>query len=427
MPTCKIICGDALEELKKLPDKSVQACVTSPPYWSLRDYGVAGQLGLEDTPEAYIAKMVQVFAEVKRVLRDDGTLWCNMGDSYAGSGGAGGDYSEGGLKEGQPKYKGTAAKTRESFRRDGADVTPGWSRRSRIKDPQSKQASNLAGDNLEVPVCGYLKPKDLCGMPWRLAFALQADGWWLRSDIIWAKPNPMPESVTDRPTKSYEHLFLLAKSQHYFYDADAVREEGTRYQWNTGKFKCGDKTTHHGSTQGKELADETAGRNLRDVWTISTESCPEAHFATFPRKLVEPCIRAGTSEKGCCGKCGKPWERVIEPSENYRKLLGRDLLRKNEHPKGEVLQKGWSQEKQAPSISAEYITVGWKAGCKCWQRDLPSEPCTVFDPFSGSGTVGLVALPLGRSFIGIEINPEYAKMSLRRIQNECGLLAEVRQ
>ncbi|MBY6273924.1 MAG: hypothetical protein CW346_17265, partial [Bacillaceae bacterium] len=224
--------------------------VTSPPYFGLRNYGVDGQIGLESTVEEYVQTMVEVFREVRRVLRKDGTLWLNLGDSYNGSGGAGGDYAEGGLKEGQPKYPGR--------RLDG------------------------------------LKPKDLIGVPWRVAFALQADGWYLRSDIIWSKPNPMPESVTDRPTKAHEYVFLLAKSERYFYDADAIREPHT-VDWIGRNIKSakGNKDRNDG---GKACeTGNPAGRNKRSVWEISTKPFPEAHFATFPPELPEICILAGTS------------------------------------------------------------------------------------------------------------------------------------
>jgi len=243
-----IICGDCLEVMKTLPDSIAQTCITSPPYWGLRDYGVDSQLGLEKTPEEYVTKMVAVFREVRRVLKDDGTMWLNLGDSYNGSGGAGGDYSSGGLRDGQPKY--------------GRKFT------------------------------GGLKPKDLIGIPWRVAFALQADGWWLRSDIIWSKPNPMPESVTDRPTKAHEYLFLMSKSAKYYYDADAIREpniwkddprnDGERHE-TTGKYKSA-------------VSFNSNGRNKRSVWTITTQPFPEAHFAVMPEKLVEPCVLAGSRE-----------------------------------------------------------------------------------------------------------------------------------
>ena len=255
--------GDALETLKQMEDESINCCVTSPPYWGLRDYGVDGQLGLEPTPDEYVAKMVEVFREVKRVLRNDGTLWLNLGDSYCGTGNKG-EYKD-------PKY---------TNGRNGQKV-----------------ALNNKIDGL--------KSKDLVGIPWRVAFALQADGWWLRSDIIWAKPNPMPESVTDRPTKAHEYIFLLSKSKRYFYDNEAIKEPAS----NEGKLvSLGDKSFSRGQAKGKGIkpsgngnADEylvPAGRNKRTVWNITTKPFSEAHFAVFPPEIPETCIKAGCPQGG---------------------------------------------------------------------------------------------------------------------------------
>lgn len=244
---------DCLAGLKQMPGKSVNCCVTSPPYWGLRDYGNDGQIGLEQTPEEYVDKIVAVFREVKRVLTNDGTLWLNLGDSYNGSGGAGGDYNKGGLKEGQPKYK---------------------------------------GRNVDS-----IKPKDLVGIPWMVAFALRADGWYLRQDIIWHKPNPMPESVTDRCTKAHEYIFLLSKSAKYYYDAEAIKEKAVSSGPRGGNLL---KDTSKGPNGGKERwKGERAldwgenGRNKRSVWSVATKPYKEAHFATYPEDLIEPCILAG--------------------------------------------------------------------------------------------------------------------------------------
>lgn len=348
--------GDALTVLRTLPAESVHCCVTSPPYWGLRDYGVAGQLGLEATPQEYIARMVEVFGEVRRVLRKDGTLWLNIGDSYANDGKWGGETG-------------------------------------------GKHAKGLHGEPVgRAKRCTGMKPKDLCGIPWRLAFALQADGWWLRQDIIWHKPNPMPESVRDRCTKAHEYVFLLAKSERYYFDAEAVAEGVTdstlerlgqptlgqqagsdRVPGKTngrmkavpprfGGSKYGDSDApEHQTKSGNEYTlpkrakDDAAAarnpnsrphslsefeashgrqyprRNKRSVWTVCTQPFPEAHFATFPEALVEPCVLAG------CPKGG-----------------------------------------------------------------------TVLDPFAGAGTTGLVAAKLGRAFVGIELNPEYVVMAERR-------------
>jgi DNA modification methylase len=359
--------GNALQI--PLADESVHCVVTSPPYWGLRDYGTAtweggdegcdhlekelswstklereqkkragkklsyrdtcgkcgairidNQLGLESTPEEYVENMVAVFREVRRVLRADGTLWLNLGDSYA----TGGYSGEGNVTNKDPsRYPG------------------GWR-----TQPRAQGAMKTAG-------VGGLKPKDLCGIPWRVAFALQADGWWLRSDIIWSKPNPMPESVTDRPTKAHEYLFLLTKSARYYYDADAVREalkessiERGKYGWsgNTDDSKFisvqagqGFRRVKKEGTKLNELYNP-AGRNRRTVWHIATAPYSGAHFATYPPALVEPCIKAGCPEGG-----------------------------------------------------------------------------TVFDPFAGSGTTLQVARALGRNGVGLDLSAEYLHLARQRL------------
>ena len=255
--------GDCLTILReRFAPESVQCCVTSPPYWGLRDYGVEGQLGLEATPELYVAKMVEVFREVKRVLKADGTLWLNLGDSYAGSG--------------------------------------------RGNNPNGKQGTNK-GTSFDPEYSGVvpsgLKHKDLVGIPWRVAFALQADGWYLRQDIIWAKPNPMPESVTDRCTKSHEYLFLLSKSERYYYDHEAIKEPATPgCHTTTQKSFGGQAAGAVVKPSGNQIPGSTFSwgetRNKRTVWTIATQPYSEAHFATFPPKLIEPCILAGCPSGG---------------------------------------------------------------------------------------------------------------------------------
>jgi len=267
--------GDNREVLRTLPDESVQCVVTSPPYWGLRDYGVDGQLGLERTPDEYVAAMVDVFREVRRVLRRDGTLWLNLGDSYAGS------------------WSGN------SMRPDGGTQRPGGPG----FQPLDERVPARGG---YVP--SGLKPKDLVGIPWRVAFALQADGWYLRSDIIWAKPNPMPESVTDRPTKAHEYLFLLSRSERYVYDADAIREPNTALslERHSGPRRPPTKSAYAAGDHGRRRHEGpinqnggwTDGRNRRSVWTVATQPYPGAHFATFPEALVEPCILAGCPEGG---------------------------------------------------------------------------------------------------------------------------------
>jgi len=366
-----ILNGDVIDCLRSLPDACVQCVVTSPPYWGLRDYGVEGQIGLEPTPEAYVEKMVEVFREVRRVLRDDGTLWLNLGDSYNGSGGAGGDYAPGGLKAGQPKYPG---------RRISA-----------------------------------LKPKDLVGIPWRVAFALQADGWYLRSDIIWSKPNPLPESVTDRPTKSHEYVFLLAKQARYFYDVDAVRERIGESVRMAASFRDGGIYTNnrsfnnHGVKQKATHGDGApsySGRNRRTVWEIATQPMPEAHFATFPEALVEPCIKAGTSERGACPKCGAPRRRVTERGENTGK--------NGRYDASETTLRNDAAKHSGRIGETPVHTVGWQPSCTCGCEE--TIPCVVLDPFGGSGTVAKVARDLGRSSVMIELNPAYVGIMKKRLR-----------
>ena len=332
-----ILHADVMDGLRSLPDRSVHCIVTSPPYWGLRDYGVEGQIGIEPSPEEYVQRIVAVFREARRVLRDDGTTWLNLGDCYARSRSA-------------------------------------WG----------------------------LKAKDLVGIPWRVAFALQADGWYLRSDIVWAKPNPMPESVRDRPTRSHEFVFLLTKRGRYFYDADSIREPPTGRTDPMRFWKKG----MEGQAKGKRTdagrvvqMDGSIGRNRRDVWRIATQATPYAHFATFPEKLVDPCIRAGTSERGACPECGAPWRRVV-------KIERSDVPRYNSKSAGRRdcdYGDGDSTTLRARKIVAR--EVGWQPSCTCGTEE--TVPCTVLDPFAGSGTVSLVAHGLGRSSVGIELNEEY--------------------
>lgn len=259
---------------------------------------------------------------------------------------------------------------------------------------------------------GY-KPKDLLMMPARLALALQADGWWIRSDIIWSKPNPMPESVTDRPTSAHEHVFLITKSARYYYDADAVREESItndpRRPYTSEGAKQLDGRAEWKSGQKRD-GDDFSSRNLRNVWTIATHAYPEAHFATFPPKLAERCIKAGTSQMGCCICCGKPWvrrtEREIVPLQATNNERSCDQNRRGNMPRANVRQ----------------TTLGWMQDCDC---DAGVQACTVLDPFAGAGTTGLVADRLQRDAIGIELNPDYIAMSRKRLENDAGLFADI--
>ena len=337
-----ILQGDVRETLRALPEQTVQTCVTSPPYFGLRDYGVDGQIGLEPTPAEYVEQMVAVFREVRRVLRDDGTLWLNLGDSYA----ANRTYQV-------PSTKG---------------------------GPKHSDSQSAGGKGSVVP--DGLKPKDLIGIPWRVAFALQADGWYLRQDIIWHKPNPMPESVRDRCTKAHEYVFLLSKSERYYWDAEAMQEPANLTgKGNANGFRGGayinnstfdnaaggnrtqkgdvgtrskrDSFKRDGSKRAEVIPGQSVGthrpdrpeseydvftRNRRSVWTVATRPYKGAHFATFPPALIEPCILAGAPFDGL-----------------------------------------------------------------------------VLDPFTGSGTTAAVALQHGRRFIGCELNPDYIKLAEARI------------
>jgi DNA modification methylase len=394
VPGYLLIQGDA--RTIPLADGSVHCCVTSPPYFGLRNYGTAGQIGLETTPDAYVAKMVAVFAEVRRVLRDDGTCWLNLGDSYAAN--------------------------------QGGNHGPGSSV-YRVKEG-GKASQKYAG----VP--DGLKPKNLIGIPWRVAFALQADGWYLRSDIIWHKPNPMPESVKDRPTKAHEYLFMLSKGERYHYDADAVREPLSEvslaqirsYECDGIKEGLRDKahvpgqTMHTGGLCGVGSASRGAamnplGRNRRSVWSISTAPFRGAHFATMPLKLALRCLKAGTSRKGCCPVCHTPWRRLIEKvrtatrSGTNSKVYGIDSV----HPDNPL----WAHNEticgnRDPERHTTVIrTMGWAPGCKCPPHN--PVPCLVFDPFNGAGTSGVAALALGHSYVGIDLKPEYLALAARRI------------
>ena len=268
MKTEHIYQGNCIEVLKNFTDESIDCVVTSPPYWGLRDYETEEQLGLEETPEEFVANLVKLFSEVKRVLKKEGTVWLNLGDSYFSA--------PAGNKDGIPKQNAYGG------REDAA--------KSMFKASQVKGKKH-----------NTLKQKDLCGIPWRVAFALQADGWYLRQDIIWAKPNPMPESVQDRCTKAHEYIFLLTKSPKYFYDIDAIKEKAVGERWggnkpmniNNSKDK---KNIHNELTRKRDMEFEM--RNKRSVWTITTKPYKEAHFATYPIELPTYCIKAGCPEGG---------------------------------------------------------------------------------------------------------------------------------
>lgn len=371
--------GDCLESLKSLPDQSVHCVVTSPPYFGLRDYGQEGQIGLEETPDAYVQRLVEVFREVRRVLCNDGTLWVNLGDSYAANRSYQVPSTKGGLKHGP----GQAAGGKGSVVPDG------------------------------------LKPKDLIGVPWRVAFALQADGWYLRQDVIWTKPNPMPESVRDRCTKSHEYIFLLTKAPKYYFDHEAIKEPAVSDHPSGNGFKRSARKSYQnpdGTPRGNDEQWKGVGgkRNRRSVWTVTTKPFKGAHFAVFPPDLIEPMILAGTSHAGHCPACGKRWVRDVRRVKaegaaaevsDVRKPLHTDTYSRHKFkiPGGQTLVSGFNE------------TLGWRPSCKC---DVAPVPDVVLDPFGGAGTTGLVAQRLGRQAILCELNPDYIEMARKRIEED---------
>jgi DNA modification methylase len=399
----RVLEGDCRTVLAGLEPGSVHTCVTSPPFFGLRDYGHAEQIGLEPSPDEFVAALVDVFREVRRVLRDDGTVWLNLGDSYSGSGPSGSSYESE-----------TTKRRREQGAQDGA---------FRVS-PTLRDRGLTYAEKKPVPAAGT-KPKDLIGIPWMVAFALRADGWYLRSDIIWSKPNPMPESVTDRPTKSHEYVFLLSKGPRYFYDADAIREAHDGPLHAPGNQAAdeweGIRGAHKSKGMSGHLAEpertwgNPAGRNKRSVWTVATQPYPGAHFATFPSKLIEPCILAGCPERAC-RECGAPWTRVVERTPMVVRPTAKREAWQAEDDHARTQTGGTMLE---PPSSR---TVGWEPSCA---HDAPTIPGTVLDPFTGAGTTGVVALRHDRSFVGIELNPEYVELARRRIVDDAPLLNSV--
>lgn len=368
-----VLVGDVRTQLAEIADNTVQCVVTSPPYWGLRDYGNDGQIGLEQTPDEFISELVFVFREVWRVLSDEGTLWLNIGDSYSS----------------HKDCKSTAQTLAMGGASEAATVID-----------KGKSVSR----NSKVLKSVGLKNKELVGIPWMLAFALRADGWYLRQEIIWAKPNPMPESVKDRCTKSHEQIFLLTKSSRYFFDSDAIAEPaqnwGTRDRSEMRNSTEDPLLKHHG-LEGKE-DEENPTRNKRSVWTVPTRPFKAAHFATFPPELIRPMILAGTSEFGKCDQCGNQFVRVIETGTIAERqtrdstigvIPGRDSVTRLNSVNMETLPKKH---------------VGWEPSCEC--VEAKAVPCLVLDPFAGAGTTLFVANEEGRNAIGVELNDEYVKI-----------------
>ena len=443
----EILNGDCIEMMLSLPDNSVDTCVTSPPYWGLRDYGGGGkvwgppeciergegdtshewegytrpsentrnnnnslqlksaywepqdqahckhcnawfgQLGLEPNIEQYVKNMVEVFSHVHRILKPEGTLWLNLGDSYA---------------SGKSRYS-----TKEQ------SIVGGERNDAKLGDLQN-------GKRACVKSHPVLKDKDLVGVPWRVAFALQEAGWWLRQDIIWAKPNCMPESVKDRCTKNHEYMFLLTKSHKYYFDNEAIKENTVKkadkrqsaFTYADNEEWAKDKDASRIS-KAKGIAEARtknyAKRNKRSVWWISPKPFPEAHFAVFPIELIEPCILAGTSAYGCCSKCGSAWERIISKPK-LPKVDDSEIDRYGTGKAGVHRKVG--QKYADWRVNNPDITTGWKPTCEC---NADVVPAVVFDPFGGSGTTAIAAIKHGRNATLTELSEEYVALARRRI------------
>jgi hypothetical protein len=374
-----------------------------------------GQLGQEPTPDLFIAHLVEIFREVRRVLRADGTCWLNMGDCYNAYNGGAGPSS--GIEK--PDYPRTTQR------------------------PQMPSGYGLRDKSL--------KPKDLVGIPWMLAFALRADGWYLRAENIWAKGlsfcesyagSVMPESVTDRPTRSHEQVFLLTKSERYFYDHEGVKEKGVYPAGTIAAKGSGEREGNRRGTRKKDLIGVRAAsterrqggsfqdrvdagyacydgtRNLRTVWAIGVEPYHEAHFATFPPALVDPCLRAGTSQKGACVTCGAPWVRVVDyepmPDEIKAQFEAARVRTGEDHGRDD----GFTTRR--PNYQRKRIGERWEPSCEC--KNQRAEPCRVLDPFAGSGTVGEVCELMRLKFIGIDLG--YHDISERRINSVAPLFSE---
>lgn len=465
-----VLIGDAAEVMATMPAESVHCVVTSPPYWGLRDYGTASwdggdpdhlhvgsvqrqaggriespkqmsnvgsldvrsgdcacgarrsddQLGLEDSPDEFVDRLVAIFREVRRVLRPDGTVWLNLGDTYAG---AASPSSQTGLSSAADAY------------------APGRSPRAPNRDERGEVERPIRSS--AVP--SGLKAKDLVGIPWRVALALQRDGWYLRSDIVWSKPNPMPSSVGDRPTVAHEYVFLLAKSSRYYYDADAVREAtGREADW--AAYAEGDAHRAFPATaediaergvmagwgRKKSQLTHPLGRNMRTVWTIAARGYAGAHYATFPEALVEPCVLAGSSDFGVCRTCGAPWHRVVEVgyvpvgggqsfATNWQggKRGAEGRGEKTLTPEAELAGQNPGPQGMPYGRADKLVeTIGWKPGCEHGDLVIPA---TVLDPFAGSGTTGRVAQRLGRRAVLIDLKGEYLSEQAMPRNRQMGL------
>jgi len=489
MRLARLLGGHVLDMLRDLPDESVHMVVTSPPYWSLRDYktrectfGVGqvnewtGHLGLEPDPEMYVEHLVEIFREVRRVLRRDGSMWLNIGDTY--------------------------------YTAKGSCRNPGGGENSLAKHLKVESVIPMGESvpNRTMPISRArelgIKPKDMVGIPWMLAFALRRDGWFLRSEVVWEKMNCMPESTTDRPVRSHEPVFFFTKSgdplywthprkrgvrtkpkadfiwvhrrnnevcthqpvgnvrllgklwlrrnlwvgHDYFFDDSAVLEQAAgnplKQEGKNSRINL-DRDTNHSAKRKRGNVVQNAVhlmRRRRSVWTIAVQAYPGAHFATFPLELVKIPIMASSSQAGCCPDCGAPWERVLEHRDfgdwHYSPALKREGVKRNRKAKWmgadkqaagrrilENVKKARNEGRDHEHPFPPPRTLGWRATCDC--TSMKPEPCTVLDPFAGAFTAGVAALRLDRDFYGIELNPAYIKMGAERIQSDAPLFNRV--
>lgn len=389
-PSAEIIVDDVFKGLAYLADSQFDCVPTSPPYWGQRDYGFEGQIGMEKTLAEHIQKLVEVFREIRRVLKPTGVVWLNYGDNFASA------------------VNGRSAADTKAAGNDD--------RTHRDKPMTGMGETGLQG-------FGVIKNGDLIGAPWALAFALRADGWYLRQCNIWSKPNPKPESAKNRPSTSHEYIFMLTKSRQYFFDMEAVKEPAASA--SRKDIKARKRTPSHAPGHAPEGVPFAASskRHLRSVWNIKVQPFPEAHFATFPENLAEIMIRASCSEGGCCATCGMPALRVTEkgePDREWQKACGGDdngdysgESTKDYAAAGPAVESASDLKRRVLAGMVTRTTIGWKRTCSC--PPYPNVRPLVLDPFGGSGTVGLVATQLGCDAVLIEANPEYAEIALRRI------------
>lgn len=413
-----ILRGDSLTMLATLESESVQLVCTSPPYFALRDYGVAGQIGLEPTPALFIEHLVAVFDEVKRVLRNDGTLWVNLGDSYAGSG-KGPTTSASTLADGRVARSNGAHKVfkRTEQLRQGFIPGEGGNQNG------ARNRDGLGG------VAG-IPAKNLLLIPERFAIAMQDSGWIVRSRIAWCKKSALPESVRDRPTSAWEHIWLFSKSRTYYYDAEAVRQAFLG-RHGGGSSAVGERNRggrNDGFTKAPDNWTATHdGANMRNFWLLSPEMFKGEHYAAFPTEIPKRCILAGTSAKGQCPACGAPWGRVVErePAPTLQTSRQQHLTAAQVGRNGGT--QGGGTNSTTFGVPAHEMPVtrtsGWQPSCSCDAG--PPVPQTVLDPFAGTFTTCLVADRLDRNSIGIDLSPDYCAIGRRRIEQDAGWLADV--